>query len=373
MFEGPRQRVKREMRQFGLWRANPGVSGNNAASCVGMLARMHGIDLRSDTVTKPTPAMREAMAKAPVGDDVYGEDPSVNALQERVAALLGKQAALFFPSGTMANQAALRAHTRPGEVVLASRDCHILKYEGGAASALSGLQIHTLGASGWFDANELRAALPPNDPHFAPVTLVAIENTHNVAGGTLFPADELARVVAAARDAKLALHLDGARLWNAAVASGRSPAELAAPFDTVSVCLSKGLGAPVGSLVASSHALSAKLRRVRKQLGGGMRQAGVLAAAGLYALEHNIVRLAEDHANARKLAAGLAALGFETNSPETNIVLVKTPDSARFSAEARARGVLMGMRDVHWLRAVTHLDVSASDIDDVLARLHGLR
>jgi threonine aldolase len=334
---------------------------------------MPTIDLRSDTVTKPTPAMREAMAKAAVGDDVYGEDPSVNALQERVAALLGKEAALFFPSGTMANQASLRVHTRPGEIVLASRDCHILKYEGGAAAALSGLHIHTLGGGGVFDAAELRAALPPNDPHFAPATLVAIENTHNVAGGTIFPADVLMRVVAAARDAKLALHLDGARLWNAAVASGRTPAELAAPFDTVSVCLSKGLGAPVGSLVAASQALVARLGRVRKQLGGGMRQAGVLAAAGLYAIEHHLGRLRDDHANARKLALGLAALGFETSTPETNIVLFRTEDALRFSREARERGVLVGPRDAVWLRAVTHLDVSADDVDDALARLRGLR
>jgi threonine aldolase len=333
---------------------------------------MRTIDLRSDTVTKPTPAMREAMAKAPVGDDVYGEDPSVNALQEQVAALLGKQAALFFPSGTMANQASLRVHTQPGDVVLASRDCHVLKYEGGAAAALSGLHVHTLGANGWFDADELRAALPPNDPHFAPATLVAIENTHNVAGGTVFPADALARVVAAAREGRLALHLDGARLWNAAIASGRSPAELAAPFDTVSVCLSKGLGAPVGSLVAASQALVAKLRRVRKRLGGGMRQAGVLAAAGAHALEHHLARLEDDHANARKLAAGLTALGFETNAPETNIVLMRTPDAARFVAEARARGVLLGVRDAFWLRAVTHLDVSAGDVEEALARLRGV-
>jgi threonine aldolase len=338
-----------------------------------MLERMPAIDLRSDTVTKPTPAMREAMAKAEVGDDVYGEDPTVNALQERVAALLGKQDALFFPSGTMANQASLRAHTRPGEVVLASRDAHILKYEGGAASALSGLQIHALGDAGVFDADALRAALPPNDPHFAPVTLVAIENTHNVAGGAIFPADALARVVAAAREARLALHLDGARLWNAAIATGRSPAELAAPFDTVSVCLSKGLGAPAGSLVATSQALAIRLRRIRKQLGGGMRQAGVLAAAGLHALEHHVERLRDDHANARRLASGLRALGFETNAPETNIVLLRTADSARFAAEARARGVLVGARDGHWVRAVTHLDVSARDVDDALARLRGLR
>ncbi len=338
-----------------------------------MLARVRAIDLRSDTVTKPTPAMREAMAKALVGDDVYGEDPSVNALQERAAALLGKEAALFFPSGTMANQASLRVHTRPGDLVLATRDCHVLKYEGGAASALSGLQIHTLGENGWFDGDAVRAALPPNDPHFAPATLVAIENTHNVAGGTIFPESALASVVSAARDAGLALHLDGARLWNAAVASGRAPAELAAPFDTVSVCLSKGLGAPVGSLVAASHALVAKLRRVRKQLGGGMRQAGVLAAAGLYALEHHVERLRVDHDNAKHLAAGLAALGYETNAPETNIVLFAVLDAARFAAEARGRGVLVGARDARWLRAVTHLDLAREDIDEALSRLREIR
>jgi threonine aldolase len=333
---------------------------------------MRTIDLRSDTVTKPTPAMREAMAKAPVGDDVYGEDPSVNALQERVAALLGKEAAVFFPSGTMANQASLRVHTRAGDVVLASEGAHILKYEGGAAAALSGLHIATLGANGVFDGDAVRAALPPSDPHFAPATLVAVENTHNVAGGTIFPDEALANVVAAARDAGLALHLDGARLWNAAVATQRTPAQLAAPFDTVSVCLSKGLGAPVGSLVASSHALAQKLRRARKQLGGGMRQAGVLAAAGVHALEHHVERLRDDHANARRLASGLAVLGFETNTPATNIVLFRAQSSARFQADARARGVLLGVRDARWLRAVTHLDVSASDVEDALARLHGL-
>jgi threonine aldolase len=248
----------------------------------------------------------------------------------------------------------------------------VLKFEGGAASALSGLHIHTLGEDGWFDGAALRAALPPNDPHFAPATLVAIENTHNVAGGTLFPPDALASVVAEARRAGLALHLDGARLWNAAVASGRAPAELAAPFDTVSVCLSKGLGAPVGSLVATSQALVGKLRRARKQLGGGMRQAGVLAAAGLHALDHHVPRLADDHANAARLARGLAALGIATNAPATNIVLFETPDALRFAAAARERGVLVGPRDARWLRAVTHLDVSAADVDDALERLRAI-
>jgi threonine aldolase len=330
------------------------------------------IDLRSDTVTKPTPAMREAMAKAPVGDDVYGEDPSVNDLQDRVAATLGKEAALFFPSGTMANQASLRVHTRPGDVVLACRDCHVLRYEGGAAAALSGLQIATLGGDGWFDGDMVRAALPPRDPHFAPVTLIAVENTHNVAGGTIFPSDALQSLAAVAREAGVALHLDGARLWNAAIASALSPAELAAPFDTVSVCLSKGLGAPAGSLVASTRARVERLLRIRKQLGGGMRQAGVLAAAGAHALAHHVERLRDDHANARRLAQGLAALGHATNQPQTNIVLFESADAARFVQRARSRGVLVGARDARWLRAVTHLDVSAEDVSDALERLRGL-
>jgi len=312
--------------------------------------------------------MREAMAKAEVGDDVYGEDPSVNRLQERVAALLGKQAALFFPSGTMANQAALRAHTRPGEVVLASRDCHILKYEGGAASALSGLQIHTLGANGWFDANELHAALPPNDPHFAPATLVAIENTHNVAGGTLFPADELARVVAAARAAKLALHLDGARLWNAAVASRVTERELAHGFDSISVCLSKGLGAPAGSVVAGTRDLIRRCHRFRKMHGGGMRQAGILAAAGLHAIEHHRERLAEDHANARALAEALVGakhLAVDVARVQTNIVMIDLEHGTADAVIAIARedGILLGAAGPRRIRAVTHLDV---DRDAVL-------
>ena len=245
--------------------ALPGAEGGEAgcagsdgvgASPLGYLARprpaperaMH--DLRSDTVTRPTPGMREAMAKAEVGDDVYGEDPSVNRLQERTAALLGKPASLFFPSGTMANQAALRVHTRPGDVVFAAREAHILRAEGGAAAALSGLQIETIGRDGCFGPDEVRAALHPADVHYAPTTLLAIENTHNTAAGRVFPKDVLGAVTAAAREAGLALHCDGARLWNAAVALGEPPAALASPFDTVSVCLSKGLGAPVGSLVA---------------------------------------------------------------------------------------------------------------------------
>jgi threonine aldolase len=317
--------------------------------------------------------MREAMAKAEVGDDVFGEDPSVNRLQERVAALLGKPAALFFPSGTMANQAALRAHTRPGDVVIAARDAHILRAEGGAASALSGLQIETIGSGGAFGPDDVRAALHPPDVHYAPTTLLAIENTHNAAGGRIFRPDALDAAQRAAREAGLALHCDGARLWNAAVALGLPPAALAVPFDTVSVCLSKGLGAPLGSLVAGSAELVAKLRRIRKQLGGGMRQAGVVAAAGSYALDHHLARLAEDHANARRLASGLAALGCAVEAePETNIVMFRVADPGAFQRAARERGVLFSRPSPHPRRAVTHLDVAAADVDEALERLRPL-
>src|SRR5687767_2629204 len=317
--------------------------------------------------------MREAMAKADVGDDVYGEDPSVNRLQERVAALLGKPAALFFPSGTMANQAALRVHTRPGDVVLASRNAHILRAEAGAAAALSGLQIEAIGRDGAFRPEEVRAAVAPNDVHAAPTTLLAFENTHNAAGGRIFPREQLEAVARAAREAGLALHCDGARLWNAAVALDVPPAALAAPFDTVSVCLSKGLGAPLGSLVAGSHERVEKLRRVRKQLGGGMRQAGVVAAAGAWALDHHLARLAEDHANARRLALGLAEAGFEVRgTPETNIVLFHAADDAAFQRAARGVGVLFSGPARGVLRAVTHLDVAAADVDDALARIRSL-
>ncbi len=328
------------------------------------------LDFRSDTVTRPTAAMREAMARAEVGDDVYGEDPTTQRLQERVAEVLGKEAALFFPSGTMANQACLHLLTRPGDVVLAARDCHILRYESGAASALSGLQIHTLGERGVFDAETLREAIHPEEQHHAPTTLVAVENTHNVAGGRVFPEPVLREVVRVAREAGLALHLDGARLFNAAVASGRPVAALAEPFDTVSVCLSKGLGAPVGSVVATRAERIPRLRRIRKMLGGGLRQSGILAAAGLHALEHHVQRLEEDHANATRLAGGLAGMGFQVEgNPETNIVVFRVPDSARFLRTTRERGVLMNAIAAGRFRAVTHLDVSAADVDEALARI----
>jgi threonine aldolase len=331
---------------------------------------MKPIDLRSDTVTLPTAAMREAMMTAEVGDDVYGEDPSVNRLQERAAEILGKEAALFFPSGTMANQTAIHALTRPGDVVLASRDCHILKYESGSASAFSGVQIKTIGREGVFGADDVRENLHPDEQHFAPTTVVAVENTHNMAGGRVFPADLLEGVVEAARDAGLRLHLDGARLFNAAVASDTDPARLAEPFDTVSVCLSKGLGAPVGSLVAASAERAHLLRRIRKRFGGGMRQAGFLAAAGLHALEHHLERLAEDHANARLLAEGMEQLGLAVaGKPETNMVVFEFQDTMAFVVATRARQLLINPIGPGRFRAVTHLDISASDVEEALERL----
>jgi len=331
---------------------------------------MPTIDLRSDTVTRPTAAMREAIAKAEVGDDVYGEDPTVAALERRAAALLGKPAALFVPSGTMANQVALRALTRPGDVVLASTGAHILRYEAGAPWALWGVAVKEIGARGLFDADDVRAAIAPADPHVAPTRVLAFENTHNASGGRVFPLESLRAATAVAREAGLALHLDGARLFNAVVATGIEAARWAAPFDTASFCLSKGLGAPVGSLVCGSQALVAEARRARKLLGGGMRQAGVLAAAGLHALDHHVERLARDHAHAARLADGLAALGLRVDpEPETNIVLFEATDAARFSRALRERGLLVNPIGPGRLRAVTHLDVSADDIEEAIARV----
>jgi threonine aldolase len=310
------------------------------------------------------------MADAPVGDDVYGDDPSVLRLQSLFAERIGKEASLFFPSGTMANQACLRTHTRPGDVVLASVDCHILKAETGAAAALSGLQIKSLGDKGDLVADEVRAAIHPDELHHPATTLLALENTHNFAGGHVLDQPTVMAAVAVAKAAGLAAHLDGARLFNAAVASGESVDNLAAPFDTVSVCLSKGLGAPVGSLVAADRDVIAAMRRTRKMLGGGMRQAGILAAAGIHALEHQVDRLAEDHANAARLAEGLDKLGLTVEAtPETNIVMFRVPDMGAFLKRASVVELWVGAAGPGRLRAVTHLDVSDADIEDALQRV----
>jgi threonine aldolase len=325
------------------------------------------IDLRSDTVTRPTPPMRQAMVDAEVGDDVYGEDPTVNRLQETAAALLGAEAALFVPSGTMANQASLRALTRSGDLVLAGAEAHILKYEAGAPATLWGIHVQTIGDGGLFDGDDVRAAVTPDECHFPPTRAVCVENTHNCSGGRVFPLAQLTDVARTARDLGLALHLDGARLWNAVVATGIPATTWAEPFDTVSFCLSKGLGAPVGSLVCGSAEIIRSVHRARKLLGGGMRQAGILAAAGLYALEHNISRLAEDHANASRFAVGMEELGFRVDpAPETNMVMFDVADTMAFLRATRERDLLINPVAEGRFRAVTHLDVSTRDVDDAL-------
>ncbi len=338
------------------------------------------IDLRSDTVTRPTAAMRRAMADAVVGDDVLGDDPTVQRLQERVADIMGKEAACFVPSGTMANQTALRALTEPGDEVIAHEGSHIIHYETGAPAALSGLMVRPLpGPRGQFDPEQLRAAIRPAESHFARSRLVVIENTHNRGGGSVWPIERVRAVAATARELGLMLHMDGARLWNACAATGRSAAEYAAPFDTVSCCFSKGLGAPAGSAVAGTKALIDRVHRFRKMFGGAMRQAGVLAAAALHALDHHRDRLAEDHANARRLAEGLAnvpGIVADPASVETNIVYFDVAESAPMTGaelcrRARDQGVWMFDTAAKRVRAVCHLDVSAAMIPraiDAIAR-----
>jgi len=324
------------------------------------------IDLRSDTVTRPTAAMRAAMAAAPVGDDQYGEDPTVNALQERVAALLGQEAALWMPSGTMANQVALRVLTRPGDDVIVSRESHAVWHEAGGSAANAGVQLTEIGTAGVFDVEAFVTAIKPHGLGiFPPTTLVEIENTHNRMGGVVFPQDIAERICIAARERRIASFLDGARLWNAAVATGREMAELARPFDLVAVSLSKGLGAPGGSLLAGRRALVDATLRHRRMLGGAMRQVGIFAAAGLHAIDHHIARLAEDHANARGLAERLAHsphIAIDLASVQTNIVVFRlvdgAADAAQVVARARARGVLVNPLAARTVRALTHLDVT---------------
>lgn len=330
------------------------------------------IDLRSDTITRPTPAMREAMAAADVGDDVFGEDPTVAKLEARVAELLGKEAAMFTPSGTMANQLALRAHTEPGDEVILDGNAHVYYYEGGAPAALAGVTCRCLpGVRGVFTAADAEAVLRPADPHFPPTRLVCLENTHNRGGGKVWPQELVREIGALTRERGIRLHLDGARLWNAAVACGVAERELAEEFDSVAVCFSKGLGAPVGSALCGSGGFIRRARRFRKMFGGGMRQAGMLAAAALHALEHHRERLAEDHANARLLAEGLATLpgiGLDPDSVETNIVLARVTavPADRLARELDAAGVRVFATGPDTIRAVTSLEVTPADIVQAL-------
>jgi threonine aldolase len=344
---------------------------------------LNPIDLRSDTVTKPTPEMRRVMANADVGDDVFGDDPTVNRLQDMVAALLGKEAALYVPSGTMANETAVRAHTRAGDEIILHAESHAYRYESGALAALAGCSVCLLhGARGLFDVEDVRAAIRPADHHYPHSALIIIENTHNIenkqdgAGGTVWPIDRIAPIRALATEAGLKMHLDGARLFNACVATGTSPADYARLFDTVSVCFSKGLGAPVGSAVAGSADVITRVHRYRKMYGGSMRQAGIIAAGAIYALEHNIERLADDHDNAKRLAVALADMPgvfIDPDTVETNIVFFEVHNN-RHSAEElcdelRQRGVWMLPLGPQRVRAVTHLDVNRDQVERAIAIL----
>jgi len=341
---------------------------------------MELIDLRSDTVTKPSEGMRRAMAEAEVGDDQYGEDPSVNRLQQSIADLLGKEAAVFVPSGTMANQIALKILTRPGDDVVLGQETHMVWHESGAGAANSGVQFTAIGQDGLFTAAEFRAAYKaPGHMMFPPTTLVAVENTHNRGGGVVFPQADAAAVCEAAHLLGARAYLDGARLFNAAAASGLDVQQLSAPFDAVSVAMSKGLGCPVGSLIAGNKADMARAVRARRMFGGAMRQAGILAAAGLFALKNNLSRLAEDHENARLVAQPLAALKavkLDLSTVQTNIIIFhmapNAPDAMTIAARAKEEGVLVTVFAQRTLRAVAHLDVSREQCrraGEILARV----
>ena len=329
------------------------------------------IDLRSDTVTRPSPGMRQAMAEAEVGDDVFGEDPSTRRFEERVAEVLGKEAALFAPAGTMSNQIAIRVHTSPGDELLCEQNAHIYNYEGGGPAMLSGVTCRPVaGRDGILDVEDFQGMVKPDNEHFCRTRLVALENTHNRGGGRIYPLANVERIASWAHENGLATHLDGARFLNAVVATGIPAPRWAEHFDTVSICFSKGLGAPVGSALVGTHETVHRARRFRKVLGGGMRQSGVIASACLYALEHNVERLAEDHANARILAEALEeSPGFDLRAAEvqTNILWVPIEPSLGTAQDLverfRQRNILVLAGGPQLLRFCTHLDVSRNDIE----------
>jgi threonine aldolase len=329
------------------------------------------IDLRSDTVTRPTEAMRAAMARAEVGDDVYGEDPTVRRLEERVAALLGHEAALFTPTGSMANVLAVGLVVAPGQEVLCEARAHIARAELGAHGAVSGLTMRTWSSPrGQVDLDAIADLYAPDlGPFFVRTAAISVENTHNFAGGAVLPLEDLKALRAFADEHGTVVHLDGARLWNAHVATGVALDVYGGIADVAAVCLSKGLGAPVGSLVVGPSALIAEARVRRKRLGGGMRQVGVLAAAGLYALDHHVERLADDHTHARLLAE---ACGVDPDTVDTNIVAFDVADAAGFVASARDAGLLVGAVGARTIRLVTHLDVTSADAEVAAKALEGL-
>ncbi len=340
------------------------------------------IDLRSDTVTKPSAAMRQAMANAEVGDDVFGEDPTVVKLQEKVAALLGKEKALYVPSGVMSNQLAIKAQTEPGDEIICEQDAHIFNYETAAPSLISSVQVKTLpGLRGVIRAEQLTAAMRPKVYYMPRSRMISLENTHNRSGGTIYPLGEIEKISAFARSHEMLMHLDGARLWNAWVATGIHPKEYAQHFDSVSVCFSKGLGAPVGSAVVGSAAMIERVHKWRKVFGGGMRQAGIIAAGALYALEHNVERLKEDHEKAKYFAekiSKLPKLSLDMEAVQTNIVIINTENTKRLPDDIitalKSKGLLVSLGSYNSIRAVMHLDVSmehvkqAADIFTTLLR-----
>lgn len=333
------------------------------------------IDLRSDTVTRPSPAMRQMMAMAPVGDDVFGEDPTVNELQEKVAVLLGKEKAIYVASGCMGNQLSIKAHTHPGDEIIVEQESHIFNYETVAPAMISNVQLMTVpGRFGIMTADQIKRAIRSKEYYMPPTKLVCLENTHNRAGGTIYPIEEIRRIHDLVRSEGLLLHLDGARLWNACAVTGISPMEYAQYFDSVSVCFSKGLGAPVGSAVVGSEEFIRKVHRFRKIFGGGMRQAGIIAAGALYALENNRDRLSEDHTKARFFADEVKTIrGFliDMETVQTNIVIIDVAQGGLTQAavleKLRCEGVLLSAGSPGKIRAVTHLDVSMDEVRRAVA------
>ena len=330
------------------------------------------IDLRSDTITKPTPEMREAMANAEVGDDVLGDDPTVIALEKRTAEILGKEAAVYMPSGTMTNQVAIRAHTEAGDEIMLDMNAHVYFYEAGAPAALSGVMCRLLpGVRGIFTAQDVKDALRPKNLHFPATKLICLENTHNRGGGSIWPIEQIAEIEDVARTNGLKLHLDGARIWNASAATDIPEKEYARYFDSISVCFSKGLGAPVGSALAGSTEFIARARRFRKQFGGGMRQAGIIAAGALFAINNHRARLAEDHANAKLFAEGicdLPGINLDLSTVETNIIILKVTGipAADLVEKLKEAGLLVLVNAVDRIRAVTHLDVTKGEIEEAV-------
>ena len=335
------------------------------------------IDLRSDTVTKPSVPMRQAIAEAEVGDDVLGDDPTVGRLEKTVAEILGKEASIFMPSGTMTNQVAIRLHTEPGDEIVLEANSHTYFFEAGGPAVLSGVMCQLIqGQRGLFTAAQLEGVLRPRSAHFSPTKLVVVENTHNKGGGTIWPLEQIASVAETARNASLRLHLDGARLWNATAATGIAEKDYAQFFDTISVCFSKGLGAPIGSVLAGTTEMIGRARRFRKMFGGGMRQVGIIASAALFGLENNRERLKEDHANAKRLAEGLTGLKgieIEPDATQTNIVFFNTAaPAAELVAKMKEKDILMLALGTNRIRAVTNLMVTSEMIEEAIETITSL-